>query len=230
MPGAGASSITFWLRRCKVQSRSKRCTALPCASPKTCTSMWRGATTSLLHQHTRVTEGALRLALRALERGGKILRALDQTHATPAATSHCLDHQRIADAVCLAKQGFQILSVAVIAGHHRHTRGPCDGFGSRLAAELAHRLAGWADELDAGLGAGVGKVGILGQEAIARVNGIRARVASPPTRCGRCASSSRSLATGRCAPRRRRPPRAAPARRHRNRPQPWQCPSAVPCG
>ena len=130
----------------------------------------------LLHQHTRVTEGALRLALRALERGGKILRALDQTHATPAATSHCLDHQRIADAVCLAKQGFQILSVAVIAGHHRHTRGPCDGFGSRLAAELAHRLAGWADELDAGLGAGVGKVGILGQEAIARVNGIRARV------------------------------------------------------
>ena len=40
--GAGASSITFWCRRCTEQSRSKRCTTLPCVSPKTCISMWRG--------------------------------------------------------------------------------------------------------------------------------------------------------------------------------------------
>jgi hypothetical protein len=42
MPGAGASSITFWWRRCSEQSRSNRWTTLPWASPKTCTSIWRG--------------------------------------------------------------------------------------------------------------------------------------------------------------------------------------------
>ncbi len=41
--GAGASSITFWCRRWSEQSRSKRWTTLPWVSPKTCTSIWRGA-------------------------------------------------------------------------------------------------------------------------------------------------------------------------------------------
>ena len=35
----GATSTTFWWRRCTEQSRSQRCTRLPCASPSTCTSM-----------------------------------------------------------------------------------------------------------------------------------------------------------------------------------------------
>ena len=42
MPGAGASSSTFWCRRCTEQSRSNRYTQLPCVSPKTWISMWRG--------------------------------------------------------------------------------------------------------------------------------------------------------------------------------------------
>src|SRR6202007_1610990 len=42
MPGAGASSITFWWRRCTEQSRSNKCTTLPWVSPNTCTSMWGG--------------------------------------------------------------------------------------------------------------------------------------------------------------------------------------------
>jgi hypothetical protein len=45
MPGAGASSSTFWWRRCTEQSRSKRCTHWPCVSPKTWISMWRGRCT-----------------------------------------------------------------------------------------------------------------------------------------------------------------------------------------
>ena len=40
--GEGASSITFWWRRCSEQSRSPRWTAPPLPSPKTCISMWRG--------------------------------------------------------------------------------------------------------------------------------------------------------------------------------------------
>ena len=41
-PGAGASSITFWWRRCAEQSRSNRCTTLPWVSANTCTSICRG--------------------------------------------------------------------------------------------------------------------------------------------------------------------------------------------
>ena len=39
--GAGASSSTFWWRRCVEQSRSKKCSTVPWVSPMTCTSMWR---------------------------------------------------------------------------------------------------------------------------------------------------------------------------------------------
>ena len=41
--GDGASSSTFWWRRCIEHSRSPRCTALPCASPNTWISMCRAA-------------------------------------------------------------------------------------------------------------------------------------------------------------------------------------------
>jgi pyruvate carboxylase len=41
--GDGASSMSFWWRRWMLQSRSPRCTTLPCASASTWISMWRGA-------------------------------------------------------------------------------------------------------------------------------------------------------------------------------------------
>ncbi len=43
--GAGASSSTFWWRRWVEQSRSKRWTVLPWLSASTCTSMWRPCST-----------------------------------------------------------------------------------------------------------------------------------------------------------------------------------------
>jgi len=42
IPGAGASSSTFWWRRCTEQSRSNRCTTLPWPSPNTWISICRG--------------------------------------------------------------------------------------------------------------------------------------------------------------------------------------------
>ena len=42
----GASSITFWWRRCSEHSRSPRWMTLPCVSASTCTSMWRGVSTN----------------------------------------------------------------------------------------------------------------------------------------------------------------------------------------
>src|SRR2546430_920177 len=40
--GDGASSITFWCRRCSVHSRSNSDSRLPWLSPIICTSIWRG--------------------------------------------------------------------------------------------------------------------------------------------------------------------------------------------
>ena len=45
-PGAGASSTTFWKRRCIEHSRSKKWTMFPCLSPSTWISMCRGRRTS----------------------------------------------------------------------------------------------------------------------------------------------------------------------------------------
>ena len=45
MPGAGASSSTFWCRRCTEQSRSNRYTQLPWRSANTWISTWRGRVT-----------------------------------------------------------------------------------------------------------------------------------------------------------------------------------------
>ncbi len=42
MAGEGASSMSFWWRRCTEQSRSLRCTTRPCVSPKTWISTCRG--------------------------------------------------------------------------------------------------------------------------------------------------------------------------------------------
>ena len=40
--GEGVSSTSFWCRRWMEQSRSPRAITFPWASPRSCTSMWRG--------------------------------------------------------------------------------------------------------------------------------------------------------------------------------------------
>ena len=73
-----------------------------------------------LHQHARITEGVLRLALGALQRRIEIGRLLDAPHALAAAAGNRLDQHRIADLVGLLAQEVRILLRAVIARHHRH--------------------------------------------------------------------------------------------------------------
>ena len=59
--GEGASSMTFWLRRWIEHSRSNRWTTLPCLSPSTWISMWRGLVDELLDEDAVVAEGGLGL-------------------------------------------------------------------------------------------------------------------------------------------------------------------------
>ena len=50
--GAGASSTSFWLRRCSEQSRVPSTTTWPCVSAITCASTWRGRSRNCSTKHS----------------------------------------------------------------------------------------------------------------------------------------------------------------------------------
>ena len=183
MPGAGASSMTFWWRRCSEQSRSNRCTTLPWRSPKTCTSIWRGACDVFLQQHAVVAEGGGGLAPAGGQRGVEILGALDPAHALAAAAGHRLDQHRIADAVRLAPA-----SVSAIDPHPDSRASPArrPSCISSLAASfrpIARIAAGGAPDPDQAGGLHrFGEVGILREEAIAGMDRLRAASARAAAR------------------------------------------------
>ena len=99
--GDGASSISFWCRRCTEQSRSPRWIALPWRSPNTWISMWRGSTIARSRITVASPNAALRLGARAAQRIGKRRCVRDQPHAAPAAAGDGLDHHGKADLVRL---------------------------------------------------------------------------------------------------------------------------------
>ncbi len=174
----------------------------------------------LLQQHARIAEGRLRLALRALQRRGEVALRLHQPHAAAAAAGHRLDHHRIADALGFLGERLGALRIALVAGHHRHAGFGRDRLGLGLAAHAAHGLRARADEGDAGRAHGFGKVGVLGEKAVARMDAVgagllrrgddlvdaqialarRDRARSPPPR----RPARRTARAGRA--RRRRPP------------------------
>ena len=217
MPGAGASSMTFWWRRCSEQSRSNRCTALPRLSPNTCTSIWRGLSTYFSTSTAVVAESGLGLAPRAGQRLGEIVGAVDAPHALAAAAGARLDQHRIADLARLAGEQHQLLVFAVIARHHRHAGLFHQPLGGVLQPHGADRGGRRADEDQAGRRHLLDEVRIFRKEAVARMDRLRAgrlRRGDDPV--------AAQIAFGRPARRRYAPPRrpsrhAAPARRRRNR-------------
>ncbi len=128
----------------------------------------------LLDQHGGIAECGLRLALRALQRRGKIVLAFHQAHAAPATAGHRLDHDRIADALGFLGERLGRLAVALVARHHRHAGLGRDRLGVGLAAHLPHGGGRRPDELDARFAHGLGEIGVFGQEAVARMDAVGA--------------------------------------------------------
>ena len=231
MPGAGASSITFWWRRCSEQSRSNRWTTLPCASPNTCTSMWRGRVDVVSpaargRRRTRRRPRACAAASAAAKSAGRV----DPAHALAAAAGHRLDQHRPADRRGLARQRARRLVVAEIAGRHRHAGLGHQPLGGVLQAHGADRGRRRADPDQAGGDHRLGEVGVLGEEAVARMDRLGAGLAAPRRGSRRRSGSSRAPAAGRSAPPRRPRARAARRRRPRNRPRRCARPAAARCG
>ena len=181
MPGAGASSITFWWRRCSEQSRSLRWMALPCVSANTCISMWRGAVTYFSISTRASPNDDFRFALRAFERRVEIGVLVDAAHALAAAAGDRLDQHRIADLVGLLLEELRLLPLAVIARHHRHAGLLHQRLGAILQAHRADRRRRRADEDDAGGGAGFGERGVLGEKAVARMDAVARRPCARPS-------------------------------------------------
>ncbi len=127
-----------------------------------------------LDQHARVAERRFPLARRAFERGIELGVLVDAAHAFAAAACHGLDQHRIADLVGLLLQEFRVLLLAVIARHHRHAGLLHQRLGLILQSHRADRVRRRTDEHDARSRAGFGKLRVLGEEAVARMDALRA--------------------------------------------------------
>ncbi len=128
----------------------------------------------LLDQHMVVAERRGRLALAAGQCIDEVLAALDLAHALATAAGAGLDQHRVADAVGLCAQERGVLLVAVVARGQRHAGLGHQRLGRALVAHRADGAGRRADEGDAGRRAGIGEVGILGQEAVTGVDRLRA--------------------------------------------------------
>ena len=95
-------------------------------------------------------------------------------HAAAAAAGRRLDDHRIADFGGDALGFLLVGDGAVGAGHDRNAEPLGGALGLDLVAHDADMVAGGADEGDVVGGEDVGELGILRQEAVARMHGVRA--------------------------------------------------------
>ena len=107
-----------------------------------------------------VAEGRLRLSLRRLDRGSELAGRAHDAHAASAAAGRRLDDQR--RLARLRDRG--------------HSCARCDLLRGELVAARAQRLRRRADPGQAGRGDRLGEAGVLGEEAVARMNCVRAQL------------------------------------------------------
>ena len=134
-----------------------------------------GAQHEALDEQRVVTEGTRRLSTGRGRLGEQIGRIVHQAHALAATTRGRLQQDGVADLVGglgevrVGQAGFGA------AGHHGHTGGRHRGLGTDLVAHQVDRVGRRTDEDEPGVHDGAGELGVLGQEPVAGVDGLRAR-------------------------------------------------------
>ena len=226
--GDGLSSTIFWWRRWIEHSRSNRWTASPWWSASTWISMWRGLHDRLLQVDAVVAEGGLRLAPRALARPRPARRGVrHEPQALAAAARGRLQHEREADALRLARRWPSVpatgSSVPGTTGTPASTARRRAEVFSPMSAMVS--LRGPMKTRPASSQARA-NVGVLGQEAVAGVDGVGARLRRRLQDAVDAAGTTRATGAG---------PigvglvghagRAAPRGRPRSRPRPRRCPA-----
>ncbi len=122
-----------------------------------------------------VAKAGSRLALAGRQRVEEGRGLVDAAHALAAAARHGLDQDGIADGVGLGLQPVGRLILAHVAGGDGHARLDHQLLGRVLQAHGPDRGRRCADPDDAGGHDGLGELGVLGQEAVAGVDGLGAR-------------------------------------------------------
>ena len=129
----------------------------------------------------RVGEELLAFAAGALERGLELVLVERDAKALAAAAARRLDRDRVADlGVDHLRRGVDVGDRLGRSRDDRHARGLHQLARPRLRAHRVDRARGRADEDDPGLLAGAREVGVLGKEAVARVNRLGAACAWRP--------------------------------------------------
>ena len=129
----------------------------------------------LLEISLAIAEGGLGLAPALAHLLDQLAVVQDRPHAAPAAAPGGLEHQRIADLGRLPPDLVGILAQHIGRRDHRHARGHRHAPRACLVAQRPHRRRRRADECDPRRRAGIHEIRVFRQQAIARVNRIRAR-------------------------------------------------------
>ena len=173
--GAGLSSISFWWRRWTEQSRSPRWIDVAVLVGQHLHLDVARVGQVALDVDGRVGEELLALARCALEGLLELVLGQRDAEALAAAAAGGLDGHGVADRVVddLARVVDGVDRVGR-ARDDRHAGVLHQLAGAGLRAHRVDRVGGRADELDAGLVAGARERGVLGQEAVAGVDGLGA--------------------------------------------------------
>ena len=123
-----------------------------------------------------IAKGGFRLAPAFQHLFLQLVGGVDRAHAPAAATPRGLEHQRIADLGSFLGDGVHVVAQHLGRGDDRHASLDSDLAGRGLVTKRAHRLGFGPDEGDARVCAGVHEIGIFRQQAIARMDRVRAAV------------------------------------------------------
>jgi hypothetical protein len=126
-----------------------------------------------LEDQPLVAEGSERLPARGGKRGLEVCRSPDGAHALAAAAGGRLDEDRVADPARRPRQRGVVLRVAVVAGNRRDAEALRQLPRGGLVAHRPDRRRRRPDPQDPRIGHGLGEVRVLGEEAEARVDGVR---------------------------------------------------------
>ena len=226
--GAGASSTSFWWRRCSEQSRVPTTITLPCWSASTCASTWRGGRGSA-RRSTR------RGRTRRPPRGSPTRTAPGSPRSSRATLSPRPPPPNAAlmatGRPCSLGEGDDLVGAGDRvrrAGDQRRAGPRGDVPGRHLVAEVADRLRRRADPGQPGVDHGLGEVGVLGRGSRSRGAPRRRRTARRRRASCRCAGRSRRGCRRPARTPRRRAGRAG--RRGRGRRRPRRCEPGVAAG
>ena len=131
-----------------------------------------GAFEESLEDQSVVVEGGLCLASGGGEVRREAVGEANRAHALAAATGRRLDQQGIADALGRLDERCVRLVVIVVAGGHGDAEARRELPAGRLVAHGPDGFRWWPDPADPGLDHALGEVGVLGEEAEARVEGV----------------------------------------------------------